>query len=1087
MNKVFGFDVGLGSLGLAVREGDKIKHAASLLMDSEFGSVGDQADRRRFHRTKQAHKARENNWERIWEEIGKTPLKGRRHERVDNKNFKVTPGDEKLEREFPSQGDETVYTSCLLRIKLLEGEKLEDWQIYKAIYSALQRRGYDNNVPWKQQAEEPKKSSGKEQSPDELMQKFTSEIDGLPEKYHYSCYYEAQKMGLWDVKKGIKNIRIDKLAGRARGNVVPREIVENELKQLLANAAKQIPSLKKIQIDKILYGEAATPYKYTKEHQGILAQKHPRFDNRCVGHCCLIPRYRVVRSDNIINLQVNFLLSLARMVYHINEETSDGNLAKIKLSIDDIRYWHTQAESKIKKLIGNTSKDELSKEASKCFKIGKRDWKKWLQGKDSDAYPVVNYDQIVPPKTDGRSRYSKPALILMKELILSGKNPVDFHKEIFQAIDKARLKDKNDKEFGVRVNNYKFRLRKKDINFLSKIKFETGGIYTPSLSIAEKYFEQDDDLNKKRDATIWQLIGSTQNYVVRHRLAFFYGELQKLNAEYGKPDKVVFEFARDEFMGQKRKKDYINYMKGREKLYKDARGKVDEFGLSGGKTVKKMTLLNEQKSQCPFASFIGYEDKSCLSSSDVDKYEIEHIIPQGNKFNGPDAIWNIVLTSSEVNKEKGERPPYLAIPASKWQAYTKHIESLNELDGKKKKLLLATSPEEVEELMERYYGLAVTSMVARMARDLTCLYFDWQPGESGISQKVIVVTGGLVAKIRRKYGLDKILGDWETIRDKPGKDRTDRRHHALDAMVISYLPQWATNKDKSKFFTFPSKINADYFSSELEKVYPEYKRWVKAALAEQPLGLINSKGGDSNIHVTRRELQDYLTCEASDIKDKDGKLRARISKILDSNIREQLLENLDIITGGIDLSDSDELNKIKDEWNEHILTTKYRQSKHKGGSLVRRIRVSVSKENATNYKNISKDRGEPGYRGQYYYSAKTSSTGTMQHGFYVVEKNNKFDIMPVYSFLSPSDYMKQLQQEEYQVYENMLFKRRGVWIKIKQEIGNSKELIAPGIYIISSFTNDRIILEDQRGKKYTSISVTKLFSDNKCEVVKSSI
>jgi CRISPR-associated endonuclease Csn1 len=52
------------------------------------------------------------------------------------------PADERLEREFARAGDPTCYTSCLLRIKLLRGEKLEPWQVYKALHSAIQKRGY---------------------------------------------------------------------------------------------------------------------------------------------------------------------------------------------------------------------------------------------------------------------------------------------------------------------------------------------------------------------------------------------------------------------------------------------------------------------------------------------------------------------------------------------------------------------------------------------------------------------------------------------------------------------------------------------------------------------------------------------------------------------------------------------------------------------------------------------------------------------------------------------------------------------------------------------------------------------------------
>ena len=76
-----------------------------------------------------------------------------------------------------------------------------------------------------------------------------------------------------------------------------------------------------------------------------------------------------------------------------------------------------------------------------------------------------------------------------------------------------------------------------------------------------------------------------------------------------------------------------------------------------------------------------------------------------------------------------------------------------------------------------------------------------------------------------------MLGDGSK---KYQKDRTDHRHHALDAMVISYLHQWTRDKNKTEFFRFPKGIDADYFRHALSKVYPHYITRVKPAIAEQP-------------------------------------------------------------------------------------------------------------------------------------------------------------------------------------------------------------------------------------------------------------
>ena len=153
------------------------------------------------------------------------------------------------------------------------------------------------------------------------------------------------------------------------------------------------------------------------------------------------------------------------------------------------------------------------------------------------------------------------------------------------------------------------------------------------------------------------------------------------------------------------------------------------------------------------------------------------------------------------------------------------------LGKNKKKLLLASTREEVEELIEKYTGLSGTAYIARLARDIACLRFGWQPGAEGEQQRVFVFSGGLTSKVAKKYELYKALGDGSKMYQK---DRSDHRHHALDAMVISYLRQWARDKNKTNFFKFPKGIDAKYFAEKLADVDPHYVTRTRPALAEQP-------------------------------------------------------------------------------------------------------------------------------------------------------------------------------------------------------------------------------------------------------------
>lgn len=193
---VWAFDIGTGSIGEAVRQGNKFLHKESLLIPHEFAETKTAATRRRMMRTRLAHKAREEWLRTLWKAAGFEPLYGRQVGKVDDagnvidpKDYKkikgkwtlIKPGDPNLEREFAAPGDAICYTSCLLRIKLLKGEKLQDWQIFKALHSAIQKRGY-GKVAW---AAKEAKRVGK--SPEEIEAEEQKKLEKADPKYRETC------------------------------------------------------------------------------------------------------------------------------------------------------------------------------------------------------------------------------------------------------------------------------------------------------------------------------------------------------------------------------------------------------------------------------------------------------------------------------------------------------------------------------------------------------------------------------------------------------------------------------------------------------------------------------------------------------------------------------------------------------------------------------------------------------------------------------------------------------------------------------------------------------------------------------------
>lgn len=215
--KIWSFDLGIGSIGYAIRGGNpahplEFNEVESLVISHDFASIKEQSARRRIWKTRKAYQARENYLISFFESLSLPVLKGRRAANVNGNWQLIHTGDERLEREFPRKGDSTVYNSALLRILLIEGQPLEDWQIYKAFRSAIQKRGYDPDLPWKSGTQRSGRKA-KENSEDEedgktksrcmAMEKLIKEQ--FPKGKQYPCYWEAQRMGLWSQESGITN------------------------------------------------------------------------------------------------------------------------------------------------------------------------------------------------------------------------------------------------------------------------------------------------------------------------------------------------------------------------------------------------------------------------------------------------------------------------------------------------------------------------------------------------------------------------------------------------------------------------------------------------------------------------------------------------------------------------------------------------------------------------------------------------------------------------------------------------------------------------------------------------------------------
>jgi len=1034
---IWGFDMGKGSLGEAVRIGYEFKHVQSLIIDPEFAEIKTAANARRQMRTRKAHLAREKFLEKCLQECGIDVLQRRKVDIVDGKWQLVSKGDVRLEKEFPSANENICYNSIALRCKLILGEKLESWQVFKALNSAIQNRGYDENLPWKEtetSSKENNEYSQKlkefEREKDELLTNLPKLDEKLRSKFDYSCFFKAYKMGLWNPENPDQvNLRIDNQAQKAKCYVIPRKYVEAEFIKLVEMASLQFPKLKNKAMY-ILYGITEKPYasfdptmrKEFNLKRGAdtdwtaLGQKIPCFDNRIVNKCKLIPRFNVckvkkldeIKSENdLLHYEITLALKLLNLRFFRNNKEDSLTFEEFKKAFD------------------------LAK--NNKFKLTKTNVKKLFKELGAS---VLNEDQseIEAPSESGRSSFSRPAMKLLKELIFSGISPNEFYQEKIKAITNT------DTNKGLVVT---------DLDFIKLMNATSwNGIYIPDVETYQYAISQ----NTNSAEQINKIIGSQNDPIVRHRLAFFYERIKSLEKKFGAPDKIVLEFVREDFLGKKAKKDLQDAIKKRAKEKLDIAKKLDEEGFKGNKMLLKLELLQKQGGICLYTG-------NAISPSDLPSLEIEHIVPRSR--GGPDAQYNYVLTDEKTNKEKDNKTPFewLCSDKQRWASYVDRVRSRTKELGKKRVALLLS--ENAEELVEKYTALAETAWIAKLAQRIACLHFGFQFGGTTGQKRVFTVSGSVTASIRGAYGLNVILHN--TVIDKTKlteveilkkheelekKNRANKKHHALDAMCLCFAPTGINVKKTKSNQILPIKIAKDaeaYFRKYLDAIIPNEVATKKPRLEESIYAkrIINGKECIvKKFNLIELAYKSGLK-PVFDISTIQKLVNSGSKGIINPVIRNIIKEFVDT-------------NPSEEEWINWCNTIRI-PAKHGNGTRIIRVQAFVG--NPDEYKDLSKDncgayRKGDAHKGQIIWKSK----------------NGKYYVAPIYTHASKQTVLESLKQKKDFVEIAGVFRSRCL-VKLEDDVYNDVgiPLLPKGIYLLNTIkTNGFAVLTNANGEKTKS-------------------
>ena len=247
---------------------------------------------------------------------------------------------------------------------------------------------------------------------------------------------------------------------------------------------------------------------------------------------------------------------------------------------------------------------------------------------------------------------------------------------------------------------------------------------------------------------------------------------------YGRPDQIVVELARDLKLGEKQKAEVQKTIRKNTEAAIRRGESLTEIGVRDTGANRLMLRLWEElgddplNRRCPYSGEqIGIRRLFTPGECDVD-----HILPYSRTLD--DSIANRVVCLAEMNRGKRNLSPYEAWgnEPERWARIAPLIPNL----PKNKQWRFA------EDAMEKFENeadfldrqLVDTQYLSRIAREyLSRLYPDRGEGSS----HVWVVPGRMTEMLRRHWGLNELLNDHNAVKQK---NRTDHRHHAIDAAVV---------------------------------------------------------------------------------------------------------------------------------------------------------------------------------------------------------------------------------------------------------------------------------------------------------------
>ena len=242
--------------------------------------------------------------------------------------------------------------------------------------------------------------------------------------------------------------------------------------------------------------------------------------------------------------------------------------------------------------------------------------------------------------------------------------------------------------------------------------------------------------------------------------------------KFGRPHQIVIELARDLKLSRARKREIEQQQNARQQDNERYRQLLEEAGLPPKPgNLLRIRLWEELAAsptdrRCPYTGeMISF---TRLFSPEV---EIEHILPFSMTLD--DSASNKTVSMRKANRDKGDRSPFDAFGHS--PAGYNWNEILNRAASAPPPKRRRFAPDALAQYQSDGDFLARhltdTAFLGRVAREYLTAVCP--------TNRVWSIPGRLTALLRARWGLNTLLSDTDQ------KNRTDQRHHTVDAAVVA--------------------------------------------------------------------------------------------------------------------------------------------------------------------------------------------------------------------------------------------------------------------------------------------------------------